>query len=319
MTRAPERILVCKVGGLGDGLSMLPALDLLRRARPRAVITFLCGPAVAALLPPGWGLRVVTVERGRLSGAAGLSRVPALVRAVGPQDEVFLSHDECTCVHLVARLTAPRRTGFAAGVARGEALLTDRLPFDPDLGPYHLAARLVSEGADLPRPALATEVPAAWLAAHDGQGPYGVVHPGAALELRRWSLSHFREVARRMAERTGHGWLLVDERQGLSLRQLAGLIGGARGFVGNHSGPLHLAAALGVPWVAVAGPTARAWDPPWPGLGVVVRPDLPCTACARVGQELRTCPRDTPGACMEAVRPDVVVEALVSVMERAEP
>lgn len=317
-----SRILVCKVGGLGDTLSMLPALAALRRARPDAVLTLLSGPAGAEVVPDALGVRVVTVARDRLSGGAGLRLLPELMRRVGPQEVALLSHDECSCVHLLARMVARRRIGFAAGVARGERLLNDRLPFDDTRSPYLLSLDLIVHvcGADtiLERVAPYTAAPPSsgpWMAGPDA---YGILHPGAAGQLQRWGVGRFGRVARRLAEATGYPWLLVDANHGLSVRQLGGLIAGARGFVGNHSGPLHLAAALGVPWVAVAGPSARAWDPPWPDVpGRVLRASLPCVACGRIGAPARDCASGTPGACLDAITPDAVVDAVVAVLGQA--
>lgn len=317
-------ILLCKVGGLGDSLSALPALAALRACRPEAVVSVLCSPVGAEIFSTVPGVRCVAVERSTLRGWNGLRRVPDLVGRVGPQDVVLLSYDECTAVHLVARMVGERRLGFAAGISRGEGLLRERLPFAAATSPYEqtldLVRRVCPDGIVLRRVRPAVEPVAPWLAARGIEGPYGLLHAGAATALQRWGVDRFGAAARALSATTGFPWLVIDAGAGLSVRELGGLIAGARGFVGNHSGPLHLAAALGVPWVAVAGPSARAWDPPWDDVpGVVLRADLDCVGCGRVGAPVHVCPRATPGACLGLLTPEHVAAAMRALLESHAP
>lgn len=314
------RILLCKVGGLGDSLSALPALAALRASRPDCALTVLCSPIGAEVFAAVPDVRMVVEDRASLSGPAGLSRVPALARELGRQDVALLSFDECTAVYVTARVISRRRIGFDAGIARGQGLLNEALPFDAAVSPYRQALELV-RGLCAPSPALrrvppVADVPAHWLARRRIDGAYGILHAGAATELQRWGLDRFKATAWLLSECTGIPWLIVDASAGLSLSQLAGLIGGAQGFVGNHSGPLHLAAALGVPWVGVAGPSARAWDPPWHDVpGRILRGDLDCVACGALGAPVRVCPRNTPRACLDALTPRAVAGAMREVLE----
>jgi ADP-heptose:LPS heptosyltransferase len=246
--------------------------------------------------------------------------VPDLVRRIGTQDIALLSHDECTTVHVVARMVGRRRLGFAAGIARGEGLLRERLTFDPRISPYEhamdLVRRVCPQVLPLARVAPVIEPPDGWLAQRGIDGPYGVVHVGAATALQRWEAARFIDTARHLSAVTRYPWLIIDMAAKLSLPGLGGLIGRARGFVGNHSGPLHLAAALGVPWVAVAGPSARAWDPPWTDVpGRVLRADMPCVGCGRLGAPVRECPNNTPGACLDALTAEQVAGAMLEILE----
>jgi ADP-heptose:LPS heptosyltransferase len=124
-----------------------------------------------------------------------------------------------------------------------------------------------------------------------------VIHPGSGSPTKNWPLENFREVAdafvaqgRRVTwcagpaeeERGGLSPLHDDDLRGLSLVELARRLGTARLYLGNDSGITHLAAALGVPTLAVFGPTdPRIWGPrgrrvrilqgdPWPSAGDVL-------------------------------------------------
>jgi ADP-heptose:LPS heptosyltransferase len=83
-------------------------------------------------------------------------------------------------------------------------------------------------------------------------------------------------------------------------------------FLGNNSGPMHVANALGCPGIVVTGATARGWDPYWhPDRWTVLRhPDLPCQPCERLNQELRGCRNlGNPLACLTYWTPEKVEAA----------
>jgi heptosyltransferase-3 len=93
-----------------------------------------------------------------------------------------------------------------------------------------------------------------------------VVHPFSGSKRKNWPLDRFREVAERMP--CAAEWIAGPEEQleGAlrfeSLRDLAENISGARLYIGNDSGITHLAAALGVPTIALFGPTEPdIWAP----------------------------------------------------------
>jgi len=94
-----------------------------------------------------------------------------------------------------------------------------------------------------------------------------------------------------------------------TLRQLLGLMTRCRLLVANDSGPMHLAAALGVPLVAIFGSTdARATGP----LGAqvrVVKQDVPCSPCG-----MRACPIDF--RCMNQLSVEHVYRAVLEFVKR---
>jgi heptosyltransferase-1 len=69
-----------------------------------------------------------------------------------------------------------------------------------------------------------------------------------------------------------------------SLAQLIALTGRARLFIGGDTGPLHLAAARGIPVVAIFGPTNPARNGPFGGPGIVLRSPASTTSHARRAQ-----------------------------------
>jgi ADP-heptose:LPS heptosyltransferase len=121
------------------------------------------------------------------------------------------------------------------------------------------------------------------------RGGFVAINPGAGWDSKRWPVDRFAEVARDLA---GHGiksvvtwggreeesWAktIVEQSRGAaiqapptSLPQLAALLKHARLFVGSDTGPLHMAAALGVPSVALFGASSGVACGPF-GAGHVI-------------------------------------------------
>ena len=119
-------------------------------------------------------------------------------------------------------------------------------------------------------------------------GGFGCIVPGAAFESKRWTTVGFAAVADHLNERWNLPCVVIagpgqeelasevasatrarsPVLDGLTVKELAGLLEMARVFVGNDSGPMHIAAALGRPVVAVWGSSdSTVWHPwtatPW--------------------------------------------------------
>jgi ADP-heptose:LPS heptosyltransferase len=128
--------------------------------------------------------------------------------------------------------------------------------------------------------------------------PYAVIQPAAMMETKRWEPGRFAEIGRDLAARgltvvitTGPGEepIAIQVARdlvgtvmmlGLTIPELAELIRGARIYVGNDSGPMHIAAAVGTPIVAVWGSSdSRRWRP-WGVEHRVVQNVFECNPCA---------------------------------------
>ena len=127
--------------------------------------------------------------------------------------------------------------------------------------------------------------------------PYVVIHPGSIMATKRWESRRFGEIGRSLAARgftivvtSGPGeesssGKVASEIEGtlillgLSIAELAELIRGARLYIGNDSGPMHLAAAVGTPTIAVWGSSdSRRWRP-WGVEHRVVQNPFECNPC----------------------------------------
>jgi len=97
---------------------------------------------------------------------------------------------------------------------------------------------------------------------------------------------------------------LVDLTGRTDLDRVAAILSGARAYIGNDSGLMHLAGALGVPTVGVFGSSNPVWTAPLgPRAGYVTATGFACHPCYR-----KTC--NQPEFCLETVSPETVLEAV---------
>jgi len=134
--------------------------------------------------------------------------------------------------------------------------------------------------------------------------PITVLHPGATKDYKQWPLKHFATLAHQLHSE-GHQLVVTGagERDGaaiahlqqltstpltslhnqLTITELVALCQRTKLFVGNDTGPTHLAAATGTPTIAIFGPTdERRWGPMGENVRIVRHP-LPCPADCRRG------------------------------------
>lgn len=95
---------------------------------------------------------------------------------------------------------------------------------------------------------------------------FAVIHPFSGSPSKNWPLSRFQEVAAALSRDLPVHWCAGPEEElpGAfrfdSLYDLACWLARARVYIGNDSGPTHIAAAVGTPVVALFGPTdPRVW------------------------------------------------------------
>ena len=133
-------------------------------------------------------------------------------------------------------------------------------------------------------------------------GDFAILNPGAGWGAKRWPAERYGQVARQLAScgvrsivnfGPGEEHLAREveassggSARGLqcSIRELIALTRLARLFIGGDTGPLHLAAALGVPVVGIYGPTDPARNGPYGGKSIVLRNPASPTTHARVSQ-----------------------------------
>jgi heptosyltransferase I len=151
-----------------------------------------------------------------------------------------------------------------------------------------------------------------------GVGEFAILNPGAGWGAKRWPAERYGEVARRLADLGVRSILnygpgeeeLVRVAEAASggtaqswsftITELIALTRRSRLFVGGDTGPMHLAAALRVPVVAIFGPTNPARNGPYGTRSIVLRSAESVTSHAR---------RAAPDEGLLAIGSDEVIAA----------
>ena len=315
-SRAPERILVSELWHIGDVVIAMPFLAALRVLYPAAQITLLSkSHARDTLANTGLVDEVVSfdfpwtfLDEDRRPKLKELLQIPAVIRRLrrAKFDLAFdCSRDGRN--HLLLFLSgAARRIGFAFG--GGDYLLTDAVPVGSleDHRTEDWLRLLEPIQIDIRRsePRLVvSDAERRWaqeFLRRAGRGKDDTliaIHPGGSSRLKRWSLEHFEALARIAADDIGARVLWIVDPAGTgadsplpagsivakpSLRELIALLSESQLLASNDGGPMHLAAALGVPTFAV-----YSWGKPewWKPYGAVrhtwvQREDITCRPCA---------------------------------------
>ncbi|MGI8586568.1 MAG: glycosyltransferase family 9 protein [Chloroflexia bacterium] len=181
-----------------------------------------------------------------------------------------------------------------------------------------------------------------------GDGLLVAVHPGAGWysTARRWPAEHFAALVAGLVRERGASVLLLggpdevrlaDDLRGLvpqaersAVHNVAGrtspagtaaLVQRCRLFIGNDSGPMHLATAVGTPVLAVFGLSNwRAFGPYVPSApagALIVRRDLPCMPCLYRGSDLGLRDGCGPRPCLTGLPPAEVLRAATEILEGA--
>lgn len=156
-----------------------------------------------------------------------------------------------------------------------------------------------------------------------GLKDFAILNPGAGWGAKRWPAERYGEVALQLAQHgfgslinygPGEEHLIHDTvaasgraarpTQG-SLTELIALTRRARLFIGGDTGPMHLAAALGVPVVAIFGPTDPARNGPYGTRSIVLRSPTSATTHTR---------RPQPDEGMLEIGTDAVVAAALDLL-----
>ena len=316
-----ERILVVRTGALGDFVVTLPVLRALRRTYPGARLDLLGYPETLAL---------AREEADEIDSIDRADWAPFFV----PEGRL-----PSRCVDLLGDVDLalsylPDSDGiFTANLGRaGVRKVVSFDPHPPPDGSVHITDHLLHPLKDLGISA-SDAVPRLRLAQEDRReaealllryglvdAPFAAIHPGSGGATKRWPTERFAAVADRIARQisvvlfsgpadgdlTEHIAARMRSRPVVipspPLRHLAALFSHAAAYLGNDSGPSHLASAVETPAVVLFGPTdPRIWAP---------RGERVCV--------LQGDP-DLPSECrLNAISEDDVVKAVLGLVSQAE-
>ena len=307
-----NKILVIRVDGIGDLLNSTPAIALLRENYPSAEITVLARPLNASVLIGNPDVdRILIFDRdGKHRGLFAQFRFYRELRR--ERYHLVVAIQTAMWSHFVAFLSgAPYRLGryqkrfksTLTHVWRGKYRKGETHEVDRNLelvrlichseGKRKLVFHLSFEEVSAAKAQLA-----AW-----GIGDESFligIHPGGSSFDKRWPEKQYAELADRLVHHYNATVLLLQGpgEEALTnniqkamqspamthapetIRELGALLSRCDLVVCNDSGPMHLAAAVDVPTVAIFGPTDHvAWHPLSENASIVRR-DMPCWPCS---------------------------------------
>ncbi len=281
------KILVVQTAFLGDCVLTLPLLREIKALYPDAHLSVLALPTTASLFEefPSVDEVLPDDKRGADSGILGTMRLIKRLRA-GSFDLAVVPHRSLRSA-LLARLAGiSRRVGFSNSA--GWFLMTRRAPFNwgthdlernllllKSLDPSFSPSKAVWDGVSATA-ASRSSIAAKWddLRLKAGAEIVGL-HAGSAWATKRWPEERWAELCRRLKDR-GLTPVLVGGEDDAALSGRVAAASGAVSlagqaglgelkalmekfslFITNDSGPMHIACAMGVPVLAIFGPTTR--------------------------------------------------------------
>lgn len=334
-----RRILIRSTNWVGDSVMTLPAVEAVRENFPRARITVLCKPWVAPVFnghPAVDGTIIFNKGEGAFTGLGEMLRVAGVIRR-GRFDLAILFQNAFEAALLACAGGVRFRLGYSTdgrGLLLTHRVLRDRAVLAAHQTEYYLSIlRACGWKAE-------TRDPVIHLASHDldradsiletevGKGEFPVgLGPGAIFGgAKRWPPDRFARIGDRLVQDWGARVLIFGssrERKicskvsgsmihrslnlcgNTSLNVAMGLISRCRFFVTNDSGLMHVASALGVPTVAVFGPTDHLTTGPKGRKTLIVRHPTECAPCLKP-----ECPTDH--RCMLNIGWEEVWEAMES-------
>ena len=266
------RVAIVRLRSLGDCVLTTPAVALLKQARPDLEIAVIVEDAFT----------------GVFTGNPDVERIlaPAASEIHKWRPHLTLNlHGGARSVRLTLAARSALRAGF--GHFRLQSIYNIRIPRAQEIlgvdRKVHTAEHLASAMFYLGVPECG--IPRARLFARSRPRlrPYAVLHPLASAPEKTWPASHFQDIAKYIENQHGlepvfiaaagenlepfRNWTCI---QGANLEDVKSLLLGASIFIGNDSGPAHMAAAFGLPLVVLFGSSDPEIWHPWRTESVVL-------------------------------------------------
>ena len=333
------KILILKPSSLGDVIHALPVLRLLKRHFPKGEIFWWLDTALVPLLEQDPDLSgIISFQRKRWAAPARWPEIAASLRRMRQQrfdwaiDLQGLARSGLFAWLANARLTVGL-DNLREGAREGARALYDMTPprapatmhaVDRYLAVLPLLGVPVHRDFEwLPRrPEIAAQIEQKW---HPAGSRWVALLPGGRWDNKRWPVSYFVEVVKLMRQTPGIKFVIMGSQDEHSLGQtiaatdperclnLAGLTSLVEMIewirlssltITNDTGPMHVAAALGRPVIALFGPTNPLSTGPYGQLGNVLQnTSLPCVPCQK-----QKCFYHEPLACLHSITPQAVFQ-----------
>ncbi len=339
------KILILKPSSLGDVVQAIPVLRLLKLHWPDSEVFWWIEAALSPLLEDDPDLAgVVRFNRRGWTLPANWPEVWHSVRWMRRQSFDLVIDLQCLFRSgifawlangkFLVGLDEPREgaRGLYDMIARRESFHTHAVDWYLSVlkllnVPVHSNFQWLPE-----RMKVSAEVKRKW---ETNSAKWIVIQPGARWVNKRWPVENYLALIRSLAavwpevrfailgsqddKPFGEALAQADSKRCLdltgkiSLPEMVEWIRLSDLMISNDTGPMHVAAALGKPVVAIFGPTEPRRTGPYHQLQNVVRIDLPCAPCMK-----SYCTYSKPMECLKGIAPESVFKRAMMVMPAAE-
>jgi heptosyltransferase-1 len=327
----PKKILIIKPSSLGDVVHSLPFLNAVRTRFPKSEIHWVIAKGIEGLLEGHpminrlWIINKDTWKK--IKNIKGtINEFKVLFREL-KKEKYNLVVDLQGLLRsgvLTAATGAPVRVGFAEAREGSRVFYTHKVEGGKDI---HAVDRYLKIADFLGCPTTDVYFPLPHYSksssvTHHLSIPedYAVIVPGARWKTKIWPPEKFGKLSSKLPLSTllvgGRGDIdaankivAISNGKAISLagktdlKELIEVMKGARFVVSNDSGPMHIAAALGIPVFAIFGPTDPSRTGPYGEGHIVIKEDIPCAPCFK-----RTC---SNMKCMNSLSVKKVYEIII--------
>ena len=338
-----SKVLILRLGSLGDVVLTTPVINLLKEAYPKAEIDFLVKNEFSEILAgnPNLNKAIPFDSKGTNKGLSGLigivrelkkNQYSHVIDLHGNLRSRVISSLLISSSTLRYNKQAIKRRLLLSGIrlrtihttrSYAKALLPLNINKDPGI-PQIFFSTGESEGANkyLQREGI-----------KNGSLLIGF-NPGAKWPTKMWPAEHFVELGKRLIKEL-KGKVLIfggpDEvdicsfiKDGIgddaillagkkTLKESAALIRKCNLFVSNDSGPMHMASAVDTPVIAFFGPTVQDFGFSPLGKSVVLEKPMKCRPCSLHGSD--SCP-EGHFKCLKEINPEEVFEKARELLQR---
>ena len=334
--RSPKKILIVKPSSLGDIVHSLPLLNALNRTFPSAEIHWVVAKGLEGLLEDHpmvrrlWIIHKDHWKSLRMIKSTAMEFKSLFKGLEAESYDIVIDLQGLLRSGVLTYATrSPVRIGFKEAREGSNLFYTHRIEGGKEI---HAVDRYLKiayaigcevEDMEFPMPLIKESEHIRKL--KEDAGDYAVIVPGARWKTKIWPAAKFgrlsslldmktiivgssedAEIAELIESCSGGRALSVAGRT--DLKDLISIIRGARYVITNDSGPMHIAAASGVPVVALFGPTNPVRTGPYGRNHITVKSLIRCAPCYK-----KSCRRIR---CMEGISVEEVYEAVINIRNK---
>lgn len=306
LIKDPRKILIIKPSSLGDVVHSLPFLNAIRTCFPKAEIHWVIAKGLEGLLeghPMVNKLWIINKDKWKkIKNVKGtINELKGLFKELKKEkfDLVVDLQGLLRSGILTSATSAPVRIGFAEAREGSKIFYTHKVEGGRDIHAVDRYLKIADFlGCDITdiRFPFPLHFKSSIITNYSLPEDYAVIVPGARWKTKVWPSKKFGKLSSKLPIMTvivgsktdidtaneivalskGKATSLADKTD---LKELIEVIRNARFMVSNDSGPMHIAAALGIPVFAIFGPTDSLRTGPYGEGHTVIREDIPCAPC----------------------------------------